>query len=394
MAAQSAEQRCLLVLDLDGFKAVNDVAGHEAGDQLLVEVARRLHTVIREDDLVARLGGDEFAVLVTGSLADARDVAQRIVDVMALPHRVGEWAFAVGASVGVAELTAAGGQTAFREADAALRSAKEAGKGCVHLADSGPSALAVGIDLPSAMTEGSPALRLDAACDADGRIDLVHALPVWDHPVHGTVRPAELWRAAERLGRAADLQRWLIRQACAEIAAMPDDRVGIVVSLPAGHVLAEGLSAQVARALADARLAPSRLSLSITEETLLTSSAALVPELEAVRATGVRLCLDNYGMGQSIFAIMARLPLDLVRVDLAALASRDDTDRALFVLAAIARTTTGFGLTAIAGGISSPELRDAALAAGVQLVHGRGLPHDLSTAALAELLAAAPVPAG
>ncbi|HEY4624882.1 MAG TPA: diguanylate cyclase, partial [Blastococcus sp.] len=236
MAAESAEQRCLLVLDLDGFKGVNDVAGHEAGDQLLVEVARRLHTVIREDDLVARLGGDEFAVLVTGSLADARDVAQRIVDVMAVPHRVGEWAFAVGASVGVAELTAAGGQTAFREADAALRSAKEAGKGCVHLADSGPSALAVGIDLPSAFTEGSLALRLDAACDADGRIDLVHALPVWDHPGHGTVRPAELWRAAERLGRAADLQRWLIRQACAEIAAMPDDRVGIVVSLPAGHV--------------------------------------------------------------------------------------------------------------------------------------------------------------
>src|SRR4051794_18627866 len=171
MAAESAEQRCLLVLDLDGFKAVNDVAGHEAGDQLLVEVARRLHTVIREDDLVARLGGDEFAVLVTGSLADARDVAQRIVDVMAVPHRVGEWAFAVGASVGVAELTAAGGQTAFREADAALRSAKEAGKGCVRLADSGPPALAVGIDLPSSLAEGSPALRLDAACDADGRID-------------------------------------------------------------------------------------------------------------------------------------------------------------------------------------------------------------------------------
>ena len=80
--------RCLLVLDLDGFKAVNDVAGHEAGDQLLVEVARRLHTVVREDDLVARLGGDEFAVLVTGTLGEAAEVAQRVVDVLGMPHRV------------------------------------------------------------------------------------------------------------------------------------------------------------------------------------------------------------------------------------------------------------------------------------------------------------------
>ena len=107
MAARPrTSERCLLVLDLDGFKAVNDVAGHESGDQLLVEVARRLHTVVREDDLVARLGGDEFAVLVAGSIDDAEEVAERVVDVLGMPHRAGEWAFAVGASVGVAALGA------------------------------------------------------------------------------------------------------------------------------------------------------------------------------------------------------------------------------------------------------------------------------------------------
>jgi EAL domain-containing protein (putative c-di-GMP-specific phosphodiesterase class I) len=216
---------------------------------------------------------------------------------------------------------------------------------------------------------------------------------LWDHPLHGTLRSQDLWLVAERLGRAAELQRWLLRQACAQIAALPDERVSIAVSLPAGHVTPDGLSDMVAQALADAGLAPSRLTVSITEETLLTSSAALVPELERVRATGVKLCLDNYGMGHSLFAILARMPLDQVRVDLTALASRDDTARGLQVLAAIARTTTGFGLTAIAGGISSPTLRDAAVAAGVQLVHGRALPHDLTVAALAELLAAAPVSA-
>jgi EAL domain-containing protein (putative c-di-GMP-specific phosphodiesterase class I) len=111
-----------------------------------------------------------------------------------------------------------------------------------------------------------------------------------------------------------------------------------------------------------------------------------VPELEAARRSGVRICLDNYGMGHSLFALLARLPLDLVRVDLTALAARDDTDRALQVLAAIARTTAGFGLVAVAGGISSAELLDGALAAGVQLVNGRSLPHDLTPAELRALL--------
>jgi EAL domain-containing protein (putative c-di-GMP-specific phosphodiesterase class I) len=156
---------------------------------------------------------------------------------------------------------------------------------------------------------------------------------------------------------------------------------------PVGHVHADGLAAEVAAALADSGLAPSRLTLSFAEETLLTSSAALVPELEAARRTGVRLCLDNYGMGHSLFALLARIPLDLVRVDLAALAARDDTDRALLVLAAIVRTTRAFGLTAIAGGIGTPELREAVVAVGVELVQGRGEPHDLTVDDVATVIA-------
>ena len=211
-------------------------------------MARRLNTVVRDDDLVARLGGDEFAVLVTGSIVEAEDVAQRVVDVLGMPHRVSEWAFAVGASVGVAELGAGGGQFAFREADEALREAKPAGKGCVRLAHNEEvSHLVVpDADLAAVVDEGVLQLRLDAACDADGRIALVHAVPVWQHAVHGTVRGMELWSAAERQGRSAALQRWLLREASREVASLADDRVDRRHQPARRHVTPEGLAAEVA----------------------------------------------------------------------------------------------------------------------------------------------------
>jgi diguanylate cyclase (GGDEF)-like protein len=393
MALYALEPRCLLVLDMDGFKAVNDVAGHEAGDQLLVEVARRLHTVVREDDLVARLGGDEFAVLLTGTIAEGEEVAQRVVDVLATPHRSGQWTFAVGASVGVAPLGVAGGQVAFREADGALRAAKQAGKGCVRLAhDDLPATVAAESDLRAALADGSVRLRLDAACRPDGGIDLVHASPVWEHPVHGRVQSLDLWGAAERQGASARLQDWLLRTACAAIAGLPDARVALAVSLPAGHVTSEELADQVAGALTDTGLAASRLILSITEETLLTSSAALVPALEASRASGVRICMDNFGMGTSLYALLARVPLDFVRVDVPSLAGRDDTDGARQVLTAIVQSTRAFDVATVAGGVSSPEVLEVAYAAGVALVHGRLLPNDLTVATLTGHLEAAPVP--
>jgi EAL domain-containing protein (putative c-di-GMP-specific phosphodiesterase class I) len=204
----------------------------------------------------------------------------------------------------------------------------------------------------------------------------------------------ELWSAAERQGRSAALQRWLLRQACLEVASLDDDRISVAVNLPAGHVHPDGLAAEVAAAIEGSGLAPSRLVLAFTEETLLTSSAALVPELEAARLSGVRLCLDNYGMGHSIFALLARISLDFVRVDLSTLAARDDTARALQVLGAIARTTTSFGLVTIAGGVSTPGLRAGVIASGIDLMHGRSEPHDLTVEELAELVSGGdPVPA-
>jgi diguanylate cyclase (GGDEF)-like protein len=383
-AAAAAGGHCLLVLDLDGFKAVNDVAGHETGDHLLIEVARRLNTVVRGDDLVARLGGDEFAVLVRGSVQEAGEVAQRIVVALASPYRVRDWTFPMGASVGVATIDAGGGQLAFRSADAALRAAKQAGKGCVRVAgdERGP-APAGEADLTAALAAGSLGLRFDGVVDATGRLVLVHAVPVWEQPP-GALRGADLWSTAERQGCTPELLRWLLDGACAAVAGL-DDALSVAVSLPPGSIRPDGVADVVTGALDASGLPPARLLLSLTEETLLTSPTALAGELAAVRRTGVRLCLDNYGMGHSLFALLDRVMLDVVRVDLTSLTARGQ-EPGLQVLSAIVRTSVEFEVAVIAGGVRTEELREAAIGVGAQLLHGRALPHGLSAADLADTL--------
>ncbi|WP_222262103.1 diguanylate cyclase domain-containing protein [Modestobacter marinus] len=383
----ASDERSLLVLDLDGFKAVNDTAGHEAGDLLLIEVARRLQGLLRSEDLVARLGGDEFAVLVVGDEEAAVEAARRIVEVLAQPCRVGDRTFIVGASVGVARVHPGGGQLAFREADTALRTAKEAGKGCwrVHTADLVGQA-AASRDVASALAEGEVQLRFDAIAHGDtGVISAVRAQPVWVHPGLGVLPAPELWAAAERQGQTAALQQWVVRTACREAVAL-DRELLVTVDLPAGLVHADELPGEVAAALALSGLAPSRLVLSFTEEVLQTSSAALIPALLTLHEAEVRLALDDYGMGSTLWALLARVPLDVVMVDMRALDVPRHPGRSLQVLTAIARSAHGFGLDTVATEVDSPEMLADVRAGGLVSVTGAVLPTALTAAQLAVLL--------
>jgi diguanylate cyclase (GGDEF)-like protein len=390
-------ERCLLVLDLDGFKAVNDSAGHEAGDLLLVEVARRLQSLIRVDDLVARLGGDEFAVLVAGAQEAAVEAAQRVVDLLAQPYRVGGWTFSVGASVGLTPVRPGGGQLAFREADAALRSAKQAGKGCwrVHTRDR-LSLTAATSDVAVALADGEVELRYDLVVDGEtGRYEAACAAPVWIHDELGILPAADLWAAAERQGYTGLLQQSLLRQACAEIAAV-SDRLGLCVDLPTG-VHADGLAGEVTAALAGAGLAPARLTLTFSEEVLQTSSAALIPALHVVHEAGVQLALSDYGMGSSLWSQLARVPLDAVMVDVRDLAQPGDDERALRLLNAIHHSAGTCDVRTVATAVASPQMFAAIHAEGVVAMRGPVLPGDLTAGQVAETVSrtpAAAVPVG
>ncbi|WP_369140413.1 diguanylate cyclase domain-containing protein [Modestobacter versicolor] len=379
--------RCLLVLDLDGFKAVNDTAGHEAGDLLLVEVARRLQGLLRTEDLVARLGGDEFAVLMAGDEEAAVEAAQRVVEVLAQPYRVGERVFSVGASVGLVRVHPGGGQLAFRQADLALGSAKQAGKGCwrVHTDDRVAQAAATS-DVAAAMADGEVQLRFDLIANGDtGVLSAVHAEPVWVHHDLGVLPAPELWAAAERQGQTSALQQWLITRACSDVASM-DDQLLVAVDLPAGLVHADELPGEVAAALATAGLAPHRLTLCFTEEVLQTSSAALIPALRTVHESGTRLGLDDYGMGSTLWSVLARLPLDVVFVDVRSLAAREDVARALQLLGAIARSARSFDVDTVARQVSDPQMVAELRSQGLVAVSGPALPVGLRAEHVAALL--------
>jgi diguanylate cyclase (GGDEF)-like protein len=396
MAALSAVagERCLLVLDLDGFKAVNDSAGHEAGDLLLVEVARRLQGLLRTDDLVARLGGDEFAVLMPGDEDAAIEAAQRVVDVLGHPYRVGDRTFSVGASVGLCQVHPGGGQLAFRQADTALRMAKQAGKGCwrVHTDDRVAQAASTS-DIAAALAGGEVQLRFDLIGNGDtGILSAVHAAPVWVHGELGLLPAPELWAAAERQGQTAALQQWLLTRACADVAAMDADLL-VAVDLPAGLVHADELPGEVAAALAGAGMAPRRLTLCFTEEVLQTSSAALIPALHTVHEAGVRLGLDDYGMGSTLWSQLARLPVDVVMVDVRNLAAKGNGDRALKLLGAIARSARAFDVDTVAKEISTQPMLTELRTQGLVAVSGPVLPVGLTAPQVAAVLRhpAAPV---
>ncbi|MEU2348305.1 diguanylate cyclase [Modestobacter sp. NPDC049651] len=387
LAVPARGDRCLLVLDLDGFKAVNDTAGHEAGDLLLVEVARRLQGLVRAEDLVARLGGDEFAVLVTGDVDEAVEAAQRVVEWLGRPYRVGGRTFVVGASVGLTGVRPGGGQLAFREADSALRAAKQAGKGCWRVHDGDRAALAAtSSDVAAALAAGEVQLRYDLVADgASGTVYGAHASAVWAHPQLGLLPPAELWAAAERQGRGAELQQWYLRQACAEIAAI-DDQATVGVDLPAGQVHADELPGEVTAALAGAGMAPRRLALCFSEEVLQTSSAAFVPALHVIREAGVHLCLTDYGMGSTLWSHLARLPLDTVRIDVRELAAPGDLERQLKVLAAIEASAAAFDVWPVASEVADADLYAAIRARGDMAVQGPVLPTGLTAGGVAAAL--------
>ncbi|WP_337059315.1 putative bifunctional diguanylate cyclase/phosphodiesterase [Kineococcus sp. G2] len=373
-AALEDHERCgrptaLLFLDLDGFKAVNDRCGHEAGDAVLQACAERVRECLRPQDTAARLGGDEFAVLLDDvDVPGAVRLAERLLQRLRLPVEHEGRPLAVGCSIGVAapgqEGTTAG--TLLRDADTAMYAAKRAARPATgptvavferSMREARADRLELEADLAVAAAEGQLRLHYQPTVSlADGSTTGVEALVRWQHPSRGLLPPDAFIAVAEESGAVEALGSWVLREACAQTAAWRAAgaaELTVAVNLSVAQ-LRPGLVAEVLGVLRDTGLPASALVLEVTETVLVREGEGARDVLARLRSHGVRVAVDDFGTGYSSLAYLRRLPVDVLKVDRSFVQGMSCPQDA-----ALVRTVLGLaralGLETVAEGVENGE---------------------------------------
>ncbi|MEO5694502.1 MAG: EAL domain-containing protein [Usitatibacter sp.] len=324
------EQRfAVMYLDFDRFKMVNDSLGHKAGDELLVNLARRLQSVLRPTDLIARLGGDEFAILLEDMQRerDAVDLTERIQKELTRPFQLGDMEVTISAAIGITFSTN-GYQSAdqmVRDADIAMYKAKSKGKAQYALFDASlhqhvASQLKLENELRRALGQGQIYLHYQPICSLrDQKLIGFEALARWRHPERGTLEPAMFIPAAEETGLIVPLGNWVLNEACRQLSAWKDTHgqtgLRMSVNVSSLQLTHPDFVARVRDALLAARLTPGELTLEVTESVLMDGIENAVSTLNELRHMGVTLSIDDFGTGYSSLNYLATLPIDALKVD-------------------------------------------------------------------------------
>jgi len=318
------EHFAVLYLDLDGFKAVNDKLGHAAGDELLIQVANRLRAIARDAYTIARYGGDEFA-LVAANVSKPEvllALAERIVKAFDLPFIIGgsENSISVSVGIAIAPLDGIDPHTLLNNADVALYRAKKQIGGSIQFFEPRHDAKALArrsleLDLQGALQRHEFDLVFQPFLDlVENRITGCEALLRWNHPTRGLVSPEEFIKIAEEAQLIEPIGEWVIREACRTAAGWPQNtRVAVNCSIV--QFRNHRILPVIVNALADARIAPSRLEIEITESVLISESESALSILNALRQLGVRIALDDFGTGYSSLSYLRKLPLDRIKID-------------------------------------------------------------------------------
>ncbi|MFE9690378.1 putative bifunctional diguanylate cyclase/phosphodiesterase [Micromonospora sp. NPDC005806] len=388
-----ALQRCadadvpcvLLGLDLDGFKNVNDLRGHDVGDAVLAEVGWRLRGNLRPGDLAARLGGDEFAVLMHGG-SDPGPVAERLLAVLGRPYGEADAPVFLSVSIGVAaDCGDTDVELLLRNADLALRYAKQRGKNRIERYDATYDQLLrrrtmLEHELRGAIERDELRLAFQPVASLPSvRPVGAEALLRWHHPELGNVRPDEFIPLAEECGMISKLGAWVLHQACYQLSRWLADGhdVWVSVNVSPHELHAPEYVVQVADALRAHHVPPQRLVLEVTEHAVATDLDELIRRLSALRITGVRIALDDFGAGYSSLGQLRRLPIDILKIDHGLVAEHEPVrpvgrDGPAFapMVDIVMRLGHHFGLEVIAEGVTNPTELAAVVAAGCRFGQG------------------------
>ncbi len=370
-AQRSRAHAALVFVDLDRFKLVNDSHGHQAGDQLLRDVARRLSRVVRPGDTLARLYGDEFVLLCEdlAELSDVQVLTDRIQEAMVAPFTAGGADLRITASVGVA-FAGPGEYVTERliaEADSAMYDAKRDG------------IRSKVVDLRDAVQHhetGRLSRDLSAACDADdlelayqplvrcsdGLVCGVEALVRWNHPVRGPVPAPTIIEIAERSGLVNRVGHWVLDRACRDAVRWrrehPSSPVDLAVNVSAHQLMAPGFVDDVVSVVTESGLDPSSLVLEVTENILIEDGELALLVLQQLRRIGIRIALDDFGTGYSSLSYLHRMPIDILKIDRSFVADIERASRGGAIVGAVTNLAHVLDLSVIAEGIETPRQRD------------------------------------
>ncbi len=358
----------VLFLDLDDFKLVNDSMGHHVGDEVLVQIARRLETCIRGGDIVARLGGDEFAILLE-RVTDAREtaiVAERVQEAIRAPMVISGYDWTATASIGVVLSSSANEQPEYllRSADMAMYRAKHPGRARYELYDRGQHAQALSrlqteSDLRRAVEREEFVLHYQPVMSMEsGEIVGVEALVRWQHHERGLIPPNNFIPVAEETGLIVQIGRWVLQNAIRDIGELERDGVvrptfTLAVNLSAREFSQLDLVRTVAEALNASRLAPARLHLEITESVIFSQQVLAVDTVAELKALGVHIHIDDFGTGYSSLSYLQRLPVDAIKIDRSFVRAIEVESRSRHVVQSLVSLARGIGLDAVAEGVSS-----------------------------------------
>lgn len=383
MLRDKAMGGCLVVLNLDGFKEINDRYGHEIGDAVLVEIGRRLSAAVRSGEIVARLGGDEFGIILEpGEAAVVRQRVDAILERVTAPVAIEAALVTVGASIGLAVWPLHGdvAETLLQNADLALSAAKQEGGGeaVVYSPEMRAARDArrwAATELPAAIESGAievhyqPILAL-----SDGRLAGFEALVRWRHPLRGLVQPDGFVELVEIAGLGALLGGHVLRQALTQLRGWLDaglDPGRLAVNLGAGHLAGGRARADVIELLGRLAIPPRRLELEVTESVTLRPRAGdVVATITALHDLGVSIVLDDFGTGQASLTHLNRLPVDRVKIDRSFVAEIARDRREAAIVRAIAALARELGMSVVAEGVETAEQADLLRAAGCEFAQG------------------------
>uniref|UniRef100_A0A8J4M5M7 EAL domain-containing protein n=1 Tax=Acidicaldus sp. TaxID=1872105 RepID=A0A8J4M5M7_9PROT len=395
-AASRGEMVALLSLDLDRFKVVNDLYGHQAGDEVLIRVGARLRQVVRNADVVGRLGGDEFIVIlpIGKQAGPALEAAQRLIAALAEPLEIGGQFAQIGGSVGIALAPQHGGtpDDLLRNADTALYAAKRAGRGTARLFDPAMDAelqnrRRLERDLRRAVRERTLDVHYQPLFARDGTtITGFEALARWIHAERGPIAPGEFIPLAEESGLIVPLGGLVLDIACAEAASWPLPHL-VAVNVSPEQLRAGDLVATVADCLARTGLAPERLELEVTESILIEDAKGALATLNALKGLGLRIVLDDFGTGYSSLSYLRRFPFDKLKIDHSFVQSLGQDQEATAIVRAILALAQSLGLDVTAEGVETGEQLRLLQALSCTQIQGYLLGRPQSAAALSTLLA-------